>query len=376
MTRFSSLLATVKILDDYNEKKQFSTFIITSLEGKQIILSQEEKAEMSEKCFSEIFKAGEVLSSLSSYKEKDIIFEYTDQLFAIITYCFDSPRDIPDNILEELKAYQLTVEKERFVENEVDHVFDGGHHSKYEMEHLMEVISPVKDEYQRGMLYSGMLHYKEKLEAIPRDAKEVLSDYMAAEFKRYLSGDLTEEMADALEVACDVCHYVLTDELIALLYEVLKLGRANLSYYAADTLMKAGRQIPDETISVLAKDLEYARLTYALLRRHKQDDRFPSEYASDEYLAKSDMIRWLVYPTELGEMPEAIEYLGKVKKKDVYFIFRFKSHSKTLDAVSQGEWLIGWASPEGGTFSNFDLYKNFEQKTVEKTLKYIKRKLL
>ena len=140
--------------------------------------------------------------------------------------------------------------------------------------------------------------------------------------------------------------------------------------------MKAGRQIPDETISVLAKDLEYARLTYALLRRHKQDDRFPSEYASDEYLAKSDMIRWLVYPTELGEMPEAIEYLGKVKKKEVYFIFRFKSHSNTLDAVSQGEWLIGWASPEGGTFSNFDLYKNFEQKTVEKTLKYIKRKLL
>ena len=199
---------------------------------------------------------------------------------------------------------------------------------------------------------------------------------MASEIKRYLSGEPDGEMTNSLEVACDVCGYLLNDELIALLYEVLKLGRANINYYAVNTLLKAGKRIPDEVVVSLAADLEYAGMTYALLEQYGQANRFPPECATEEYLAKSAMIRWLVYPTELGELPEAIEYLGKVKKKEEYHIFRFKSHSDNLEDARKGEWLIGWASEEGGTFSEFDLYADFEQKTVEKTLKYIKRKLL
>ena len=127
---------------------------------------------------------------------------------------------------------------------------------------------------------------------------------------------------------------------------------------------------------MLAHDLEYASMTYVTLAHYGQADRFPSDCADEVYLAKSTMIRWLMYPTELGQMPEGIEYLGKVKKKEVYHLFRFRSCSDTLDEDTKGKWLIGWASEEGGTFSNFDLYENFEQKTIEKTLKYIKRKLL
>ena len=56
------------------------------------------------------------------------------------------------------------------------------------------------------------------------------------------------------------------------------------------------------------------------------------------------MVHWLTYPTELGEQPDAIEYLGKVTylfKKDVYYIFRFRSDSKNLDDELRGQWLIG-----------------------------------
>ena len=376
MGHFTSMFNIMKEVKNYSEKKQFTTYILRNLESKRVQLTREDKIELSAMAFAEINILSDVVPALETYKEKDTVFEYADQLFAIVTFCFASPADIPVEKMNDLQAFRLIMDKERFVENEIDHVFDGSHHSKYEMEHLIEIVSPVKDEYQRGMLYSGMLHYKDKLEDIPQDAKEVLSDYMAAEFKRYLSGDLTEEMADALEIACDVCTYLLNDELTALLYEVLKLGHANINYYAVNTLLKAGKPIPDAAVTTLALDLEYAAMTYALLEQYGQANRFPPECSTEEYLAKSTMIRWLVYPTELGQFPDEIEYLGKVKKKEIYHIFRFKSHSDNLEEARKGQWLIGWASEEGGTFSEFDLYADFEQKTVEKTLKHIKRKLL
>ncbi len=376
MATFTSMLQTMKQAEKYAEKTQFTTYILRNIESKRIRLTAEDKAELSAVAFAEINALSDVVPTLATYKEKDTVFEYADQLFAIVTFCFASPADVPVDKLNDLKAFRLVMDKERFVENEVDHVFGDGHNSKYEMEHLIEVLTPVKDEFQRGMLYSGMLHYKDKLQAIPDDAKDILTAYMAAEIKRCLGGVPDREMINSLEVACDVCGYLLNDELTALLYEVLKLGHANINYYAVNTLLKAGKRIPDEAVTTLAADLEYASMTYVLLEQYGQANRFPPECATEEYLAKSTMIRWLVYPTELGELPEAIEYLGKVKKKEEYHIFRFKSHSDNLEDARKGQWLIGWASEEGGTFSEFDLYADFEQKTVEKTLKYIKRKLL
>ena len=376
MATFTSMLQTMRQAEKYAEKTQFTTYILQNLESKRIRLTTEDKAELSAVAFEEINALTDVVPVLATYREKDSVFEYADQLFTIVTFCFASPADVPVDKMNDLKAFRLMMDKERFVETEVDHVFGDGHHSKYEMEHLLEILSPVKDEYQRGLLYSGMLHYKDKLADVPADAKDILTAYMASEIKRYLSGEPDREMTNSLEVACDVCGYLLNDELTALLYEVLKLGYAHINYYAVNTLLKAGKRIPDETVTSLAADLEYAGMTYVLLEQYGQANRFPPECATEEYLAKSAMIHWLVYPTELGELPEAIEYLGKVKKKEEYHIFRFKSHSDNLEDARKGEWLIGWASEEGGTFSEFDLYADFEQKTMEKTLKYIKRKLL
>ena len=63
-------------------------------------------------------------------------------------------------------------------------------------------------------------------------------------------------------------------------------------------------------------------------------------------------------------------------KKDVYYIFRFRSDSKNLDDELRGQWLIGWSDCGGGTFSNFDRYDLYAGATPKKTLKNIKKKLL
>lgn len=376
MATFISMLQTMKETKNYQEKAHFTRFFLNGLESKRMKLTADDKAAYASVVLEEIAAAEEILPTLTSYKEKDNIFEFLEQLFVITTFCYASPTDVPKKSLDEMMAFRLIINKERFVENEVDHVFGDGHYSKYEMEHLIEVLTPVKDEFQRGMLYAGILHYKDKLGAIPEDALALLKAYIADEIRRYLETELTEDVNTNLEVMSDVCGYILNDELTGLLYEILKLGYANINYYAVRTLIKAGKRVPDEAISGLAKDLEYANMAYALLAQHGQANRFPPEYATEEYLAKSHMIRWLVYPTELGQLPDEIEYLGKVKKKEIYHIFRYKSDSKNLDDARKGQWLIGWSSEEGGTFSEFDLYADFEKKTVEKTLRYIKRKLL
>lgn len=376
MATFLSMLQTMKQAQSYHEKAQFTSFFLNNLESNRMKLTADDKSAYASVVLEEIAAAKEILPVLTSYKEKDSIFAFLEQLFFIITLCYASPADVPKDTLDEVMAFRLTINKERFVENEVDHVFGDDHHSKYEMEHLIELLTPVKDEFQRGQLYVGMLHYKDKLGVIPEDAKVLLTAYIADEFKRYLEAELTEDVINCLEVMSDVCGYILNDELIGLLYEALKLGHANINFYALSTLLKAGKCVPDEAISVLAEDLEYASMVYGLLEQHGQVNRFPSEYSGEEYLAKSSMIRWLVYPTELGQLPDEIEYLGKVKKKEIYHIFRFKSNSNNLDEETKDQWLVGWSSEEGGTFSNFDLYADVEQKTVDKTLKYIKRKLL
>jgi hypothetical protein len=149
-----------------------------------------------------------------------------------------------------------------------------------------------------------------------------------------------------------------------------------VNYYAIATLLDAKQIIPQSVVVALANDIVYADMTYALLKRHEATSLFPAELSSAEYLAKSDLVHWLTYPTELGKQPDEIEYLGKVKKKEEYYVFRYKSDSENLGDDLKGQWLIGWSNDEGGTFSNFDLYSDFEQNTIEKTLKNIRKKLL
>ena len=107
----------------------------------------------------------------------------------------------------------------------------------------------------------------------------------------------------------------------------------------------------------------------------KSQSLFPAELSTPEYLAKSDLVHWLTYPTELGKQPDQIEYLGKVKKKNITFSVIYPIVI-TWEMIEKNQWLIGWSNDEGGTFSNFDLYSDFEQKTIEKTLKNIKKRLL
>lgn len=376
MVNYIQFFDSVKEINDYSQKANMLAVLLNAFNDKKFKITAEEKAMISEFLFSEIQKLIVLIPTVESYREKDTIFEYEDNLLGLVMRCHASVADISQTNVLLIETLIAVVDKERFIEDEIDDIFKGGNTDKKHVLKLLNELSVITDEYHRSKLYSGLLHYQNKLTDLPNDSKQLLEDYIHSELKRYLSSEKNEEILNNLEIISDVAKYFISDDIVIQLKEVLKLGVSRINYYALETLLDVGTDVPIETIIALANDLEYADLTYAILNKYGKSSMFPSELATEEYLAKSNLVHWLTYPTELGKQPDQIEYLGKVKKKEFYHIFRYTSDSENLGDELKGKWLIGWSNDDGGTFSNFDRYEDYEQKTLEKTLKLIKKKLL
>ena len=103
---------------------------------------------------------------------------------------------------------------------------------------------------------------------------------------------------------------------------------------------------------------------------------FPLAFRTQEAFAESEMVNWLIFPTELGRAPDKIE-LEAIVPRDTpsgavqYYVFRFRTLPPHW-AAKDG-WLAGGAGPfltkdgpttEGGgdTFSTFT---RWESKTTE-----------
>ncbi len=382
MSQFDSILLSMKN-ESYSTKKQLLEYtlrVIQSIQNDKKTLDQSDKTAILEYAYSEVDAFLAAISNAVSYKEKDLIFACEDLLLGLIMHLCPIPSDIPQDSLEKINLLVETVAKERYIESSLDNIFEQATISETDIRHLLSLVGQTDDEYQKGMLYNGLIHYKEELSKLFDDAKALVITHLTMELKRYLNQDqLDIDCINNLELIADISRFFANDTVIELLHEVLKLGYNNVNYYATDTLLSLGQNIPTDIIISLAQNLEYANLTYASLVKFGKQGCFPKEYSTPEYLAKSDMVRWLVYPTELGKAPDKIEYIGKISylfKKEVYYVFKYCSDSDTLDDNLKNKWLIGWSSEDGGAFSNFDEYALFEKATIDATLKNIKKRLI
>ena len=365
--------------ESYSSKQQLLEYTLQMLQNIPS-LDPADKAAILAYAFREADAFLTAIPQAETYKEKDQIFACADLLLGLIMQLCSTPAEIPQDALAKIQLLVETVRKERYIESALDELFQQESVELNQLEQLLRMAEETSDEYRKGMVFTGLVHYKEALSKLSDAAKEGLSHYIAGEFQRYLGLDtLSGDCIANLEMAADLGKYVISDALAAALQDVLKLGYCNVNYYAAETLLTAGADVPPEVIASLARSLPYANLTYGMLCRFGREGLFPAECSTEEYLAKSDLVHWLTYPTELGREPDAIEYLGKITylfKKDVYHVFRFRSGSDTLDEELKGQWLIGWSGKDGGTFSNFDRYDLFEKDTIAATLKNIKKKLI
>ena len=379
MGKYTEILEAIKNGESINEKVQLSNYFLSVLEKIKDDLYPDERADITDLAYEELKTLPELIENAENYKQKCSLFDYENALLGFITLATAYVGELPQEKLDLVKTVVDIVKRESFLENAVDDLFEKEEITAADMQDLINTVSDISDTYQRGMLYNGLLEYKDRIEKMSDEAWKMMADYISSELDSYLSRgkELNEDEIGALEVACDVSKYFINDSIAAKLSKAMKLGYGNVNYYALSTLVESKYDVSAEAVDAIAHDLEYACLAYSKLEEYGKDDLFPAECSDPIYLAKSDMVHWLTYPTELGKQPDEIEFLGQVKaKKELYFIFRFKSDSDTIGEELKNEWLIGWSSKDGGTFSNFDLYEDYEKRTVEKTVKHIKRKLI
>lgn len=377
MSKVNSMIESLKTMP-YSQKKNLLQYLVRMVESGKNRFSREEQEALLQYAYEEVDKMRVDIPRAESYKEKDYIFECENYVLGIVMHLAGTPDKLPPETLQKVQALAELVDKERYVETTLDSIFEEPTIGKTEMNRLLFWVRQTADEYQKSKLYMGLAYYAKDLKKLNGDAKKMLTDYIASELSRLMTLD-TEDTWNALELLADVSKHFADEKVIALLQELVKLGRSHINFYAVETLLGLGQSVPQAAIDALAADLEYANLTYGSLQRHGKTAMFPAEYATEEYLAKSDLVRWLTYPTELGKAPDEIAYIGRVKKflrKEVFHVFKYRSDSDNLDDEKKNKWLIGWSSNEGGTFSNFDEYAPFEQETVEKTLKLIQKKLI
>lgn len=377
MSKFHDYFMGIKACKSYREKGGLLEVLLNSFKRGNAA-SKADLLEMKSFVFEEIDALTSLIPSAPNYKTKDEMFYYEDKLVGLYMFICAGKAETSEDEIGKIKALVKTVEEYRVLETAVSDMYSLDSIKPEDAKKVVDIAASISDEYQKGLLFQGLLSYEKSVGKFTAEARAVIADYVSSEIERYLDKDgLSEDEINNLEIAADVCKHFVNDKTVALLQRILNLKHNNIRYYAAATLISCKQTVNSEVIADLARDLVYADLTHSLLKNNNMADLFPKEFASAEYLAKSDLVHWLTYPTELGKTPDEIVLMGGVKiKGEQYYIFKYKSDSDNLSYDLRNQWLIGWASNDGGTFSNFDRLSDYEQKKPEKTLKVIGKKLI
>lgn len=379
MSKFDELIATASSAE-VRHKKQFLQYFINVIQNSKGKLDASDKNAILEFAYAQADFVAAAIPEAACYKEKDQLFEVEDLIMGIIMGLCPSPAAIPEQRLMKLQALANLVDEDRKIESTLNNLFAQDTIQESDINRLLYWVKQSSDEYQRAVMYPGLLHYRDRIRIMTEGAKNILSNHLSSELQRLLScQNRTEEMLDALELLADVSKLFPNADMPSLLLELMELRLNRINFYAAETLLSLNREIPQWVITDLSQDLVHANLIFSTLSRYSKTGMFPADLANEVYLAKSDLVHWLTYPTELGQAPDEIEYIGKITylfKKDVYHVFKFRSEGETLGEDQKGKWLIGWSNNNGGTFSNFDEFDKFDLGSNEKTLKNIKKKLI
>jgi len=132
--------------------------------------------------------------------------------------------------------------------------------------------------------------------------------------------------------------------------------------FAAAALVLRGQSPDAQTLGAICQSpVGWDALVRTLAAAGKAG-AIPAEARTLERAALADMVRWLIYPVELGRTPDAIEQVGALDLATPqgprrYVIFRFRS---SLDGFNEKGWMLGVSGP-------WDPAKDFSQRAGGET---------
>jgi hypothetical protein len=160
-----------------------------------------------------------------------------------------------------------------------------------------------------------------------------------------------------------------TDEAVALLRRAEGLPDPLMKLWTGVSLLRVGQPLGTGSAAVISADAETRNLFFDKLGELHRGELFPRAERTQKKFAESEMVHWLVYPTELARAPDHIELmktvdadLGPDDGRATYYLFRFKTDPP--DDFAKDGWMAGVAGPflrkdapttvsQGDTFSTF-----------------------
>ena len=374
MSQIAELIGVTKNAP-YKKKRQYLQFLCQMSKVARSKISPEDKDALMTALFDELEQMHRDIPETASYLEKTLIFDCADNLFGILWNLNGPPTNLAEHQQLKISALVRLIKKEKYLETLLEEVFKQPAITDSDINRLLYWAKQCTDEYQRGQLFLGLGYHQNELHKLSTAAKELLTDYLVSELRRLMTVD-SDDARTVLKALAGICGYFFNDAILYALQELLQLGYNSINSFAVNTLLHLGEDVPQPVIDALASDPEYAHFLYQSLQQTGKTALFPAQYAGEENLAKSALVSWLTYPTELGMVPEEIEYIGKIKvlfKKDAIHVFKFRSHSDTLEDAIKGKWLVGWSTAKGSSFSHFDELAALQGATTTETLNAIKK---
>ncbi|WP_143316460.1 hypothetical protein [Clostridium sp. HBUAS56017] len=176
----------------------------------------------------------------------------------------------------------------------------------------------------------------------------------------------------------DLGGYINDPEVILSLRGLMKIKDMRLKMFAGVSLIKLGENLSEEDALEIAGDNETRNWFYINLKGLDKLEVYPEKYNTQSFFAESNMVDWLVYPTELGRVPDEIELMNVFTDgDDEYYLFRFRCENE--EDPEESKWMAGLSGPfntsEGATTSaggyTFSRFDKWEDKTPEEHMKSI-----
>ena len=210
-----------------------------------------------------------------------------------------------------------------------------------------------------------------KFEFFDDEQKQVLIEAtrrkLHAIYKYLKTDEINPDVFMDLEIIVDLACYMNDNEINRTVDFIDKLGFNDVAdMFIIKYKIINGFDISNDKINYVI-DLDEGNLCilYEIMEDASIADKYLSNI-SQEMIAKSNMIRWLQYPTELGSTPDKIELLGEILlNNDRFFVYKFlKSSFKIKDwmvGISGGFVANSISSKNSGyTFSKFEVVGDWE----------------
>lgn len=212
-----------------------------------------------------------------------------------------------------------------------------------------------------------MLNNDPEGEYLVASERNLLIDSMEKKFElllRFISeNEIDSEIDSTVEILADMAVYINNKKVLDLLEKFIDLNISDFSKtFVIKALLYNNRDVSDECLEKIASNKSIASRFFNILESINREQYFPKKYRNQEYIACSNMINWLLYPTELGEEPDSIEFVDILEEDNIiYYIYKFTAKNGPLQdkgymiGVSGGyDSNIVTSRDNGRTFSNFD----------------------